>query len=107
VPTSIKIKMFHLMQEHQVGWNLDQFHTKTSTWVGNARGYTRYKVCNQSGDPQYCKKIEDIWPACFEGFKPALATPAAPTTSAPADRPPAVQILLGARCDGLLLIVCV
>ena len=107
MPTIIKIKMFHLMQEHKVGWNLEQFHTKASAWVGNARGYTKYRDFNQSKVPDYNKRVEEIWPECFEGFQPAPATPAASTTSAPAGRPPAVQILLGERCDGLLLIVCV
>jgi hypothetical protein len=107
VPTSIKIKMFHLMQLHEVGWNLEQFHTKTATWVGNARGYGKYRACNQSKLPKYSKPVEDIWPDCFEGSNPAPATPAAPTTSAPADRTHAVQIFLGERCDGVLLIVCV
>jgi hypothetical protein len=107
VPTIIKIKMFHLMQEHKVGWNLEQFHTKASAWVGNARGYTKYRQSNQSNEPKYHKKIQEIWPECFEGFQPAPAIPAACTTSARAGRHAAVQLLLGERCDGLLLIICV
>ena len=102
MPISIKIKMFHLMQEHNVGWSLDQFHTKAGAWVGNARGYTKYRNCNQSKEAAFNLKVEEIWPDCFEGRQPNPVTHAAKTTSAPA-----VQILLGERCDGLLLIVCV
>jgi hypothetical protein len=106
MPTIIKIKMFHLMQEHKVGWNLEQFHTKASAWMSTARGYRKYRHCNQSGEPAYNKKVSEIWPGCFGGFKPAPATPAACTTSAPAVRPPAVLILLGVRCDGLPVANC-
>jgi len=84
--------MFHLMQEYEVGWNLDQFHTKASAWMGNARGYTKYRDFNQSREPGCNKKIEEIWPDCFE---PAPATAAASTTSAPAGSLPAVQTLTG------------
>jgi hypothetical protein len=98
VPTVIKIKMFHLMQEHNVGWNLDQFNTKASAWMGNARSYAKNRSCNRTEAEEYNLAIEKIWPECFAGFKPAIV---------PFDCPPAVHFLLGERCDGLLLIVCV
>ena len=60
------------------------------TWVGNVRGYERFKPQNTSRLPQYNLQPTEMWPATLqpEGGAPSAPTGGAPATDAPATDAP-------------------
>jgi hypothetical protein len=62
--------MFLKMRELGVNWSVRQFCTKAMTWVANVRSYRGNTRLLKTGEPQYKKSVQELYPSFLQSSLP-------------------------------------